>query len=63
MPGCGCQVEIPKPPTYMKMITVKCGSTGYDGYPVFCAECEPKYAGRDWRREAEENGEQWDDDY
>jgi hypothetical protein len=44
-------------------VEVACGSTSPSGYPWLCPECEEKHAGRDWRREAEEAGEQWDDDY
>lgn len=64
MPGCRKQIEVWVPTRYSaKAIKVPCGSTGIDGYPNFCEECEPKYAHRDWRREAEMAGEQWDDDY
>lgn len=64
MPGCGAAIEqtIPRGYSY-KTVPAKCGQTGYYGDPIFCEKCEPKYAGRDWRREAEENGEQWDDNY
>jgi hypothetical protein len=46
-----------------KEITVKCGNTSPSGDPWLCDKCEKQHKGRDWRREAEENGEQWDDDY
>jgi hypothetical protein len=46
-----------------KEITVACGSTSPSGYPWLCPKCEKKHENRDWRREAEMNGEQWDDDY
>ena len=44
-------------------ITVRCGSTSPHGSPWLCDACEKLNAGRDWRREATEAGEQWDDDY
>ena len=64
MPGCGELLEtfVPRGFSY-KAIKVKCGSTGPDGYPQFCDSCAVKYAKRDWRKEAEEAGEQWDEDY
>jgi hypothetical protein len=64
MPGCGKKITQMVPTKYSyKEVPAKCGQTGLYGYPIFCEECEPLYADRDWRREAEENGEQWDDDY
>ena len=47
-----------------KEITVKCGSTSPYGSPWLCQACEelPENQ-KDWRREAELNGEQWDEDY
>jgi hypothetical protein len=64
MPGCGKQTEQVVPTRYSaKIVPIKCGSTGINGYPVFCEACEPKYADRDWRAEATENGENFDDDY
>ena len=46
-----------------KVIQVRCGSTSPDGNPWLCDKCEVLHKGRNWRREAEEAGEQWDDDY
>lgn len=43
-------------------IKVKCGNTSPSGDPWLCDECEEKHAGRDWRRESEENGEPYDND-
>ena len=64
MPGCNAAITQMVPTRYhYKEVPAKCGQTGIDGYPLFCDECEPKYVGRNWRREAEENGEQWDDNY
>ena len=64
---CGCgkkMVEyVPKGWGY-KEITVSCGNTSPDGSPWLCEKCEVLNAGRDWRREAAENGEAWGpDDY
>ena len=64
MTGCGVQISIYVPRGYSyKEVKVKCGSTGLDGYPNFCDKCAIIHAKRDWRREAIEAGEQWDDDY
>ena len=46
-----------------KEITVKCGNTSPTGDPFMCDACAKANAGRDWRREAELDGEQWDEDY
>jgi len=64
MAGCRKKIEVSVPTRYSyKIITVLCGSTSPHGSPWLCEECEKKHANRDWRREAEMNGEQWDDDY
>ncbi len=64
MPGCNCEIEVYVPTKYdYKAVKTRCGSTGYYGDPNFCDKCEPLYRDRNWRREAEEAGEQWDDDY
>ena len=64
MAGCGKDITIFVPRGYdYKEIPFKCGNTGLHGSPEFCPECEEIHAGRDWRKEAEENGEQWEDDY
>jgi hypothetical protein len=64
MAGCGKSIEVNVPTGYSyKQINVRCGNTSPHGDPWLCEECEKIYAGRDWRKEAEENGEQWDDDY
>lgn len=63
-PGCGKKIEVTVPTRFScKLVTTTCGSTGIYGYPEFCERCEPKYADRDWRREAEEAGENFDSDY
>lgn len=61
---CGKEIKewVPRGYGYVE-ITVKCGSTSPSGEPWLCEDCEKIHAGRDWRREAEENGEQWDEDY
>ena len=64
MAGCGKQIEVTVPTRYSaKLIKTKCGSTSIYGDPNLCEDCEKKYAGVDWRREAELAGEQWDEDY
>lgn len=64
MAGCGKIIEVTVATRYSgKLIKVKCGSCSPYGDPWLCDKCEKKYAGVDWRREAELNGEQWDDDY
>ena len=51
MAGCGKRIEITVSTRFSaKTIPFTCGHTGPTGYPEFCAECAPKYAGRDWRR-------------
>ncbi len=63
-PGCGAKVEVLVQRGYSaKYIQMPCGSTGVDGGPNLCEQCERRNAGRDWRREAAMNGEQYDDDY
>ena len=64
MAGCGEPIEISVPRGYSyKLITVWCGDTSPYGDPWLCMECEEANAHRNWRQEAEMNGEQWDDDY
>jgi hypothetical protein len=64
MAGCGKTVDYTVPTRYSsKIVAYQCGATGIGGYPVFCPECEKKYAGRDWRREAIEAGENFDEEY
>lgn len=61
MAGCGKQIEVCVPSGWSyKMIPYKCGHTLPSGYPALCDDCEEINAGRDWRREAEDAGEQWD---
>lgn len=64
MPGCGARITQTVPTKYSyKTVPATYGQTGFYGYPIFCSSCEPKYRDRDWRREAEENGERFDEDY
>jgi len=64
MAGCGKQIPVTVPTTFsVKTIIVSCGNTSPYGTPWLCDKCEELNAGRDWRREAEEMGERWDDDY
>jgi hypothetical protein len=64
MAGCRKKMEVAVPTRYSyKNITVRCGNTSPHGSPWLCEKCEKINEGRDWRREAELNGEQWDDDY
>lgn len=61
---CGIRFEVYVPKGYdYKAIMVKCGSTSPTGYPWLCEKCEKLHEGRDWRREAIEAGENFDDDY
>jgi hypothetical protein len=62
MAGCGkkLQVFVPRGWDYRE-ITVKCGNTSPHGSPYLCDKCEEIHAGRDWRREAIEAGEAWDE--
>ena len=46
-----------------KEITVRCGNTSPTGYPYLCQSCEKVNAHRDWRREAIEAGENFDEEY
>jgi hypothetical protein len=63
MAGCRKPVDyiVPKGLTGYVTLKYKCGNTGVDGYPVLCETCEKIHEGRDWRREAEEAGETWDE--
>jgi hypothetical protein len=64
MAGCGKIIQVTVPTKFTaKLIKTKCGSTSPYGSPWLCEQCEKIYAYRDWRREAELAGEQWDDDY
>ena len=58
MCGKEMQVSVPKGWSY-KEITVRCGNTSPEGSPWLCDKCAKIHAGRDWRREAAENGEAW----
>ena len=61
---CGEKIEVSVQTKYSaKIITVRCGNTSPFGDPWLCDKCAEIHAGRDWRREAIEAGEQWDDDY
>lgn len=63
MPGCGKPTTQTVPTRFSyKIVAAKCGQTGIHGDPVFCEDCAPKYADRNWRQEAEENGEQYDEE-
>ena len=63
MAGCGAKIEQMVPTKFSyKMVPAVCGQTGIYGYPLFCDKCAPKYANVDWRREAELNGEAWDEE-
>jgi hypothetical protein len=55
------EVYVPRGWDY-KMITVKCGNTSPSGEPWLCEKCAKKHADRNWRREALENGENWDEE-
>ncbi len=64
MAGCNKEIEVSVPTRYSyKLIKTRCGATSPYGSPWLCEECEEKNAGRDWRREAELAGEQWDENY
>ena len=61
MSCCGKTIEVDVPKGYhFVTIEVKCGNTSPSGEPFMCPECEKVNEGRDWRREAEENGETWE---
>lgn len=60
---CGKEMTVYVGRWHERAITVKCGNTSPYGTPYLCDKCEVTHAGRDWRREAEEAGERWDDDY
>lgn len=64
MAGCGTKMEVwIERGFHGKEITVKCGSTSPHGSPWLCPYCEDTEGHRDWRYEAEMNGEQWDENY
>ena len=63
MAGCGKQLEVYVPRGYdYRQITVSCGNTSPHGTPWLCDSCAKKYKDVDWRREAIEAGENWDED-
>jgi hypothetical protein len=55
------QVYVPRGWDYRE-ITVRCGNTSPTGEPYLCGDCAKRHAGRDWRREAIEAGEQWEEE-
>jgi hypothetical protein len=62
MAGCGTRIDQVVPTQYSaKTVPAKCGQTGIYGYPIFCKACEPLYRDRDWKQEAAECGEAWDE--
>ncbi len=61
--GCGVDVTAYTGKWSEREITVKCGNTSPYGTPYQCEACERKNRNRDWRKEAEDAGERWDDDY
>ena len=63
MAGCNkeLQVYVERGYTY-KEITVRCGNTSPHGNPWLCDACAKKLKDVDWRREAIEAGETWDED-
>ena len=64
MPGCGVLLtEYVERGFHVKEIKVKCGDTSPTGYPWQCEKCAEINKDRDWRREAMENGENFDDEY
>lgn len=62
--GCGKAIDQVVPTKYSaKLVPAKCGQTGIYGAPIFCEACEKLNEGRNWRREAIEDGENFDDEY
>lgn len=60
--GCGKVIEAAIPTRFSyKTVKVKCGNTSPDGSPYQCEKCEEQNAGRNWRQEAIENGEAWEE--
>jgi hypothetical protein len=60
---CGKPIQVFVPKGYMyKEITVKCGNTSPSGYPWQCDKCAEENKHRNWRQEALEAGEAWDED-
>ncbi len=60
----GCNVEIKEYIDYsgrFKEITVNCGNTSPHGNPWLCPKCEEINKGRNWRQEALDAGEYWDE--
>ena len=62
MAGCNAQITVyvERGFSYREHKT-RCGSTGVDGYPQFCDKCEKKYNNVNWKQEARDNGEAWDE--
>tara|TARA_R110000737_G_scaffold41837_2_gene62524 strand:+ start:368 stop:565 length:198 start_codon:yes stop_codon:yes gene_type:complete len=55
------QVYVPRGYDYRE-ITVRCGNTSPSGDPWLCDKCAVIHKDRNWRQEALENGEQWDEE-
>lgn len=59
---CGKPITVYVPSGWdMKAINVRCGNTSPHGSPWLCDECARKHEGRNWRREAEDAGERWEE--
>ena len=64
MAFCGKEIEVYVESGFgHKAINVRCGNTSPTGYPWMCEACEATEGHRDFRREAEDAGERWDEDY
>ena len=62
--GCGKDINVWIPSGFdYKEIPMKCGNTGLSGNPELCESCAEVHAGRNYRREAEMAGENWESDY
>jgi len=46
-----------------KLITMKCGNTGIDGYPVLCEECQKTFDRHQYRVDCVLDGESIEEDY
>lgn len=60
---CGDKIKVYVPTEFdVKEITVKCGNTSPSGIPWLCEECTVIHKDRNWRKEAEDAGETWEEE-
>ena len=60
---CGKDIEVTVESGFdAKVITVQCGNTSPSGNPWMCKDCTKIHGHRNFRQEAAENNEPWEED-